>query len=101
MSDSKAIRSVTITNPTGVHLRAATLIAGVVRGFDAEVVLKKGFEDAKGTDVLQIASLVAELGDQVSLEARGSDAERVLDALEQLFAENFAENRENTEEAKS
>ena len=101
MPDSKTTRIVTVTNPAGIHLRAATLIAGVVRGFDAEVVLRKDCENANGTDVLQIVSLVAELGDQVMLEARGSDGGQVLDALERLFAGNFAENEENTKEAES
>jgi phosphotransferase system HPr (HPr) family protein len=101
MCDRKATRIVTVTNAAGVHARAATLIGEVVRGFDAEVILRKGHEDAKGTEILQMLSLGAGPGDQVALEATGSDAERVLDALEQLFARNFAENEENPEEAKS
>jgi len=101
MPDSKATRIVTVTNAAGVHARAATLIGELVRGFNAEVILTKGNESAKGTEILQMLSLGAGPGDRVALEATGSDAEQVLDALEQLFAENFAENEENTEEAKS
>jgi phosphotransferase system HPr-like phosphotransfer protein len=53
----------------------------------------------EGTDVLQILSLGTGCGEQVSLEAIGTDAQRVLDALEQLFNENFGEEEGKIQEA--
>jgi phosphotransferase system HPr (HPr) family protein len=91
MPETKATRTVTITNPTGIHLRSATATAALLRDFDAEVIVRKGTQAARGTDVLELISLVAERGDQLVLEAMGPQAEPALDALAQLIAGNFNE----------
>jgi len=101
MCQSKITRKVIITNSEGLHARAATLVAEMVRRFEARVKLAKDCEGVEGTDVLQILSLGAAQGEQLMLEATGEDAERVLDALIDLFASNFAENGENSEEAEN
>jgi phosphotransferase system HPr (HPr) family protein len=96
MSETKAIRTVAVSNPQGVHARAATLIAELVHRYDAKVVLIKQDDRVQGTDVLQILSLGAGQGEQLLLEATGNDAEKVLDALALLFAENFNEDEHDT-----
>jgi phosphotransferase system HPr (HPr) family protein len=96
MSETKAIRTVAVSNPQGVHARAATLIAELVHRYDAKVVLIKQNDRVQGTDVLQILSLGAGQGEQLLLEATGNDAEKVLDALALLFAENFNEDDHDT-----
>jgi phosphotransferase system HPr (HPr) family protein len=87
MSDQKAIRSVVVTDPAGVHARTAVAIAKVVRNCRSQVTLIHGYQQADGTDVLQILSLAAPCGTQVTIEATGSDAQQVLDAIEPLFAD--------------
>ena len=96
MSETKAMRTVAVSNPQGVHARAATLIAELVHRYDAKVVLIKQNDRVQGTDVLQILSLGAGQGEQLLLEATGNDAEKVLDALALLFAENFNEDEHDT-----
>jgi phosphocarrier protein HPr len=86
-----ATRTVVVTNESGVHARAATLVAELIRRFDSKVVLIKDCERVEGTDVLQVLSLGAGRGIELSLEATGHDAENVLDALVQLFTDNFSE----------
>ena len=49
----------------------------------------KGDERVEGTDVLQIMSLGVGEGEELLLEAAGSDAETVLDALAALFESHF------------
>ena len=93
-------RTVDVTNREGVHLRAATLIAELVRRFDSSVLVIKDAERLDVRDVLQITSLGARCGEQVSFEAVGSDAEEVVDALVQLFADKFGES-DQTEEAEN
>jgi phosphotransferase system HPr (HPr) family protein len=78
---------VVVTDPAGVHARAAVDIVKVVRKFRSKVVLSKDRQQAEGTDVLQMLSLGMQFGSQVLLEATGPDAEDVLDAMEPLFAE--------------
>ena len=93
MSDiAKARREVAVTNEEGIHARAATLIAEMVRRFDAKVEMIKDDERVESTDVLQVLSLGAGPGSKLALEAVGGDAEEVLDALVKLFTDNFSEN---------
>jgi phosphocarrier protein len=92
MSQPKATRTVTVVNREGVHARAATLVAGTVRRFQAKVELIKDRHRVDGTDVLQILSLGAGEGEQLQLEAAGLDAEAALDALVALFQSKFGEN---------
>ncbi len=101
MCEPKATRIVDVTNPAGIHARAATLIAELVRRFDSKVLVVKESERVDGTDVLQILSLGTRHGEQVSFEAVGDDAEHVLNALVQLFADNFGESEEETQEAEN
>ncbi len=93
MSDiTKATREVAVTNEEGIHARAATLIAEMVRRFNSKVEMVKDDERVESTDVLQVLSLGAGPGSKLSLEAVGGDAEQVLDALEKLFTDYFSEN---------
>ncbi len=101
MSEIKATQIVTVPYENGIHLRAATLIAKVVRRSNSDVVLIQGHECAPGGEVLQILSLGAVPGESLTLEAVGHDARQVLDELRRLFAENFgdnefSDNKENT-----
>ena len=101
MCQPKITRTVDVTNPAGIHARAATLIAELVRRFDSKVLVIKDCEQVDGTDVLQILSLGTRHGEQVSFEAVGCDAEEALDALVQLFADNFGESEQPIEEAEN
>jgi phosphocarrier protein HPr len=101
MCEPKATRTVDVTNRSGIHARAATLIAELVRGSRCKVSLLKDCERVDGTDVLQILSLGTRCGEQISFEATGGDAQHVLDALVQLFADNFGEDEEKIQEAES
>ena len=92
MSQVPVTRSVVVSNRTGVHARAATLIAEQARQFaDCQIELIKDRQRVKATDVLQILALGADPGVQMGLEAVGPRAEQALDALTQLFNDKFGE----------
>ena len=96
MSQNTATRLVSITNSEGLHLRAARSVADTVRRFESQVCLIKDGERVEATEVLQMLSLGVAEGEQLSLEAAGRDAEQVIEALAELFAENFAMHEEDT-----
>lgn len=96
MGQHRATRNIVVSNHQGLHARAATLVAELVRRYDAEVRLIKNNERALGTEVLQILSLGVGQGERLTAEATGHDAEEVLDALEKLFAANFCEDAPET-----
>jgi phosphotransferase system HPr (HPr) family protein len=91
MSETRAIRTVVVTDPSGVHARTAVAIAEAVRRSRSKVTLVKDRRPVSGTDVLQILTMVAHQGDTVTLEAVGPDADAALSALEPLFAGRFGE----------
>lgn len=98
MAELKVTRTVMVTNHEGLHARAATLVAELVRRYDSQVRLAKDCERVEGTEVLQILSLGVAQGEQLLIEATGHDAEEVLDSLERLFAGNFGEDGGDGEE---
>jgi phosphotransferase system HPr (HPr) family protein len=91
MSESKATRSVVVSDPAGVHARTAVAIAQVVRSGKSRVTLAKGQQQVEATDVLQILMMVAAQGERVEIEVVGPDAAAVLDALLPLFAGQFGD----------
>jgi len=85
----KQTRTVIVVNQEGVHARAATLIAELVRSFEVKVEVVKGNDRVEAVDVLQLLSLGAQPGEKLLLEADGRDAETALDELARLFASSF------------
>lgn len=96
MPPSTATRTVTVANTEGLHARAATLIAEVVRRHHADVKITKGFDRVDADDVLQVLSLGTGEGQQLLLEAGGENAEAVLDELERLFLNQFQVEQQRT-----
>jgi phosphotransferase system HPr (HPr) family protein len=82
---------VTVANQAGLHLRAAAMIVAEARKFAARVVLGKGQQEVEATDMLQVLTLGAAEGEQLSLEGSGADAQAAIDAIEQLFLRKFDE----------
>ena len=60
-----------VANRAGIHARAATMIATVVRRFKRPRDAGQGQQQVEGTEVLQILSLGAGPGEKLSLEATG------------------------------
>jgi len=72
-------------------MRAVLMIVTEARKFNARVVIAKGPCGVEATDLLQLMSLGAAQGEQLSLEGFGAEAHAALDALEQLFQRKFDE----------
>jgi phosphotransferase system HPr (HPr) family protein len=92
MAQFQTSRVVTVSNRNGLHLRAATELAKLVRGFQAQVVILKNQDRANCGDVLETSSLGAAMNEQLLLEASGQEAEEALEAVSRLFASGFNEN---------
>lgn len=96
MSESRATRSVVVTDPAGVHLRSALAIIQTVKRGKSKVLIAKGQQEVDATEMWQVMGLVAQQGEQLKLTAAGPDAEAVLDALEPLFAGQFGDQAKNS-----
>lgn len=83
-------RTVVISNPQGLHARPAELFARLALQFDSEIaVIRKGHRvDAKS--ILNVLTLGASQGTELTLQAQGVDAEEALEAITRLIESDFA-----------
>jgi phosphocarrier protein HPr len=84
-------RTVTLTNPTGLHARPAKLFAQAVAESGHKVRLTKGDNTVNARSVLSVLTLDCHQGDQVTIEVEGDDAEAVLASLVGLVDSGLGE----------
>lgn len=82
-----------IVNPLGLHARAATHLAQVASGFDAEIFVEKDGQRARPSSIIELLILCGQPGSELSVTARGADAEAALDAIGALIDAGFGEGR--------
>ncbi len=96
MSEAKLTRTVVVANPNGLHMRPASLIAKLANQYESRIELVRGNERVDGKSMLEIVTLVAEHGTNLTIEASGPDAEAAVESLAELFASKFADVEEET-----
>jgi phosphotransferase system HPr (HPr) family protein len=96
MSEAKLTRTVVVANPNGLHMRPASLIAKLANQYESRIELVRGNERVDGKSMLEIVTLVAEHGTNLTIEASGPDAEAAVESLAGLFASKFADVEEET-----
>ncbi len=92
MSRSLA-RTVEIVNARGLHARASAKFVKTAAQFDAEVRVTRDGTTVDAQSIMGLMMLGAGPGSQVEITAEGPDAEAVLEALCQLIADRFDEER--------
>ena len=75
MSES-ITRNVVVTNPEGIHARAAVAIAETVRRGKSRVTMAKEQRRIEATDVLQLLTMAAAQGERIEVEADGARRRR-------------------------
>ncbi|TMD63120.1 MAG: HPr family phosphocarrier protein [Chloroflexi bacterium] len=81
----------TLTNPTGLHARPASLFVQTAGRYDARIeVLGRG-RQAEATSIIGVLALGIRKGDTITLRASGKEAEAALEALRELNLANFHE----------
>lgn len=84
-------RSVTLVNRLGLHARAAKAFVEVAGAYAAEITVTDGNREADGKSIMGMMMLGAPKGTELTLRAKGEDADAAMDALEALVAERFGE----------
>lgn len=74
-------RTVTISDPLGIHARTAALLAGAAEQFESSLWLSCRGERASLTNQLKVLALGARQGDEVLVLADGLDETEALDAI--------------------
>jgi phosphocarrier protein len=89
MFGRSATRRIVVSRPEGLHARPCLAICRTAQQFQSRIELRRGRQKADARSVLELLSLGAGLGTELVLKARGADSEQALDALVELFGNNF------------
>lgn len=89
MFTKSASRRLVVERPEGLHARPCLAIANTVRRFKSKVEIHCNSQRVDARDVLQLLSLGAGQGRELTFTAKGEDCDAVLDALSQLFQNDF------------
>ncbi len=84
----------TVTNPTGLHARPASVFIQTVKKYDATLTVTNrttGAEPVLVKGMISVMLLGAKQGDELLLQATGPDKTALLGELKQLFLDNFGE----------
>lgn len=84
---------VVLSLPHGIHARPAARIGECARGFAAEVHLINGDKRGDARSTVALLALGTRLGDEVTVEARGDDAEAALAAILALLSSDMGESK--------
>ncbi|MFE0024284.1 dihydroxyacetone kinase phosphoryl donor subunit DhaM [Amycolatopsis sp. NPDC059021] len=81
----------TLHNDVGLHARPAAVLVRSLAGFDAEVSVRLGEQEADAHSVLALMSLGARQGDRIEIRASGPQAAEALAKARELVDTNFGE----------
>ena len=86
-------QEVTIVNELGLHARAAARFVEMANRFRSKIEIVGSHERVDGKSILGILTLAAPRGSQLTLVTEGSDEQQAMDALVELVADGFGEDR--------
>lgn len=89
-------RTVTVNLENGLHLIPCSRIAQTARRYEADVRIHKGDQTVDAKNVLDLMTLNAEYGTELTVEASGAKADDVAAELVQLFESNFEDDGATT-----
>lgn len=86
---------VIVSAALGLHVRPTALLVKLAQGFDAEIVIALDGHKTNAKSMMGILALSAEHGAEVTVSAKGEDAEEAIGAITRLFASSFGEPHES------
>ncbi|WP_269715516.1 HPr family phosphocarrier protein [Caulobacter sp. NIBR2454] len=85
--------TVEIVNERGLHARASAKFVKLAASFDAEVKVSRDGHTVDARSIMGLMMLAAGIGSTIDIEADGAEAKVALDALTELVANRFDEER--------
>ncbi len=83
--------TVTIIHDVGLHARPASMFVQTAAEFSSVIDVTHGETTANAKSILGVLTLGAHKGAKITIKAEGDDADKSLQALEQLILGNFGE----------
>ena len=86
-------RTVPIINERGLHARASAKFVKLATSFDAEITVQREGQTVDARSIMGLMMLAAGIGAAIEITANGPEAEAALEALCDLVANRFEEER--------
>ena len=86
-----AQRDVTISNKRGLHASASAKFVNMAETFNAQISVSRGDEAVNATSIMGLMMLGASIDTNITITAKGQDAEAAIDALAALVTDKFGE----------
>ena len=83
--------ALTVTNPLGLHARAAARFVHAASAFVSKIRVARGDREMDGKSIMGLLLLGASQGSVITVSADGPDEQEALDALTSLVARGFDE----------
>lgn len=90
---SAVTRDMAIINQRGLHARASAKFVKCAEGFDADISVSRDGQSVPATSIMGLMMLAAGIGSTVDIAAEGPEADAALEALCELVANRFDEER--------
>ena len=81
--------AVDITNPLGLHARAAARFVHAASGFSSHIRVGCGDREMDGKSIMGLLLLAAARGTTITISAEGEDEKAAVDALRELVERGF------------
>jgi len=75
---------VQIKNADGLHMRPAMQFVDMANQFDCDISVSNSENTVDGKSIMQMTMLAATCGTKLTIRAEGADAEKAIDALQEL-----------------
>ena len=91
MSKSPIKRVVVVPNKQGIHARPAEMFVRRAQQFQSKIEIVHDDYRVEAKSIMNLLTLGAAQGTQLTLEAEGSDAQEAVDALAEVVEKGFLE----------
>lgn len=81
-----AVKTVVISNETGIHTRPGNEFVSEAKKFEATVTLKANGKEVNGKSLLKLLSLGAKKGTEITVVTEGPDADAAVEKLADVLA---------------
>ncbi len=99
MESSTCRRRFVLTNRQGLHMRPCGAVAATAARFQSKITVSRPGREANGKSILDLMTLGAPQGTDLTVEVEGPDAQTALDALAGVFDRLAAGEFEEKDEA--
>ena len=91
MSNSPIKRVVVVPNKQGIHSRPAEMFVRRAQQFQSKIEIVRDGYRIEAKSIMNLLTLGAAQGTELTLEAEGSDAQEAVDALAEVIEKDFLE----------